>query len=201
MIGIYNKLKIFYYTKKALQTLDNQISFISNNLKCATNQNDDFESLMRLNLFCHMYQKDFIISRKTVLMSNQHEMDYHLRNLSLLCFEYIENIQTVLSEYLRPAINKYELDKDVISAYHATNKALSKIRHVNSKYLKEIRDNCTAHRNPDSILQLGIIDKLDKERIFNISMEISEFQKMLFNMWEITINKKLQYNSDQAYIT
>ena len=197
MIDIYNKIKLFYRTKKAIKALDSQISFISGRLKYPLDQKDDFEDLMSLNLFCNLYERDFLISRKLVLTSNKKELDYHLRQLALLCFEYMERIQHILSINLLPAFSKYNLDESVVSSYKATNKALGKIRNKHSQYLKDIRNNCAAHRNFDAMLQVGIIDNLDKDRIMLLAMELSEFQTMLFNMWSIIIYKKLNYDLDR----
>lgn len=190
MKASYYKLKLSFQAKKAIKELDERIPYLSNHLSSTFNDEAEYKSLVTLNLYCYMYQRDLCIALRAAVSATKNEEHFHLRSLALLIFEYIEKIQHILGSEFMTLLTKHSPNENVLLAYKKINKQLGIIRNENSKYLKRIRDKCTAHRSFDPNLQLNILDNLDSNRITQLWVEVSSFQTMIFDMCSLVISKK-----------
>ncbi|WP_210490620.1 hypothetical protein [Rufibacter aurantiacus] len=129
------------------------------------------------------------IGENLFFQKNEWSKRYFARQSALLIYEAINDIFEMTGKELRRVISLFSVSEALSNELKAIIKNLNEYKITYFDFLKEIRHNCIAHRDKDSIEQIRIIASVKwnnaiefTSKFDNILMDLGKFSQRLINI-------------------
>lgn len=162
----YSRLTLPIRESRRNRALDKALSAYKKETKRASEtENDCVKTLMNMGLYVLLAEKDIqCIKIDAITHPDPWRRNLLLRVILLTIYEW--NMGKVGTGNLKEMLIKSNVTEELQSELFQSLRELRKSQKDAARQLQQVRNSVIAHRDPDALLQLNIIENLEPKRVF-----------------------------------
>lgn len=135
----------------------------------------DRELVLNVALYSLLFDRDFA-SLKEFFLSANSDWDRRFlgRQMAVMLYEGTQELPFLIGKDFRAMLTRLEVSDALMGDINRIRGRLADFKRKHAGRLKEVRNSMAAHRDRDVVLQLKLLDGLDRFEVYRTSVEFYE---------------------------